>query len=117
MPIEPAIETEPVYPVAVQVPAVGKWILVKYHFGNRVKCFVGEITGQMNDEHDDNIHKWTVHFLKRVGRSGCIFRNSLSASQATDDIDDDDVVVILPFPSVNRGIYNFMFDFSTYIVE
>lgn len=117
VPIElPVIETGP-HPDAVQVRGVGNWILVKYDFGNREKCFVGEIKVQLNDGHNANIQKWTVHFLKRIGRSGSTFRDSLSANQATDDIDDDDVVTILPCPRVIRGIYTFVFDFSGYIVE
>jgi hypothetical protein len=97
---------------------VGKWVLVKYCIGNEEKCFVGELVNQKSDdEHCDDIPKWTVHFLKRSTRNGCTFRDSLSKNQATDDIDDDDIVTTLPDPNVHRGMYRFACDFSAYSVE
>ena len=77
---------------AVQVRGVGNWILVK--------CFVGEMKVQLNDGHNADNQRWTVRFLKRIDRSGSNFCDSLSPNQATDDIDDDDVVTILSCPCV-----------------
>src|SRR6218665_1805474 len=59
--------------------SLGKWTLVKYSLAKLKKCYVGQIT-KFNDSNED-VGKFEAHFLRRSGRTGQTFLNSLLASQ------------------------------------
>jgi hypothetical protein len=96
---------------------VGKWVLVRYKPSDKSqpKMFVGKIEKINKDS--DEIGKWEIHFLRRSQKNSNNFTDSLARDQSVDDIDEQDIITILPDPSVRRGIHNFKFNFDKYNVE
>jgi hypothetical protein len=77
--------------------------------------YVGQIT-KFNYKNDD-VGRFEVHFLRRSSKMGNTFVDTLSESQAVDDINEQDVVCLLPDPVVRRGLHTFPFSFADYSVE
>lgn len=92
--------------------SVGLWILVKYDIAKTEKCYIGRITDKVQDVED----RWEVHFLKRSNRCSSTFTDALTGDQASDEVDESDIVVCLPDPKVRRGLYSFDYDFDSYAV-
>jgi hypothetical protein len=100
---------------------VGSWVLVKYNGSTSMptvrgslKCYVGCIS-KVNESQD--FGKWEVRFLKKSQKTNNTFLDSLSVDQSVDDVDDESIISILPYPVIRRGLHTFKFDFSKYCVE
>lgn len=82
--------------------------------GCPTKFYVGKIS-KLYENHISN-KKFEVKFLRKSFKTDN-FKDSLSEEQSVDDVDEADIVAILPEPSVRRGIYCFKYDFSLYNIE
>jgi len=90
--------------------SIGLWVLVKYDIAKTEKCYIGRITDKVQDVED----RWEVHFLKRSNRCSSTFTDALTGDQASDEVDESDIVVRLPDPKVRRGLHSFDYDFDRY---
>lgn len=75
--------------------------------------------GKIKKKNEENVEtgKWEIHFLRKSYRTGSTFTDTLSKNQVSDDVDEEDILGILPHPTVHRGIFKFAFDFGAYAIE
>ena len=92
--------------------SVGLWVLVKYDIAKTEKCYIGRITDKVQDVED----RWEVHFLKRSNRCSSTFTDAETGDQASDEVDESDIVVCLPDLKVRRGLYSFGCTFDSHAV-
>jgi len=92
--------------------SVGLWVLVKYDIAKTEKCYIGRITDKVQDVEN----RWEVHFLKRSNRCSSTFTDAETGDQASDEVDESDIVVCLPDLKVRRGLYSFGCTFDSHAV-